>query len=203
MDFGLVSLESLVSSHEDSGTGTNGGGGGVPSQLNDSETKPKGLGSGFVKQERSGLGEDDWKSSKVAKTVDLSSSKTMPLHHGTPLLRSNSLFHADTRQQEHMLSFSSSKSEFSLLSKEGGVVERSAQNSAFPYYQRAPPSYSRNAGMCIFSSMCFFQKKKKIMVVGLSELIFGFWMVMDLVRWGFGDFEGKLRLRPFLFLFFK
>ncbi|PON40334.1 Growth-regulating factor [Parasponia andersonii] len=150
MDFGLVSLESLVAtSHE----GGNGGGGGVHSQLNDSETTPsKGIiGSGFVKQEQFEPGEDDWKSSKVAKTVDLSASKTMPLHHGSaPLFRSNSsLFHGEpTSQQEHMLSFSSNKSEGSFLSKDcsTGIMERASQNSAFPYYQRSQPSCSRNAG---------------------------------------------------------
>ncbi|XP_030499398.2 growth-regulating factor 1 isoform X2 [Cannabis sativa] len=157
MDFGLVSLESLVGppSHHEGGGGNGGGGGGgcgggASSQFNDSDTKSINngvLGSGFVKQERSGPCDDDWKSSKVAKTVDLSSSKTMPLHQGSPMLRSNSLgFHADTRQQEHMLSFSSNKSQVSFLNKDAALVERTSQNSAFPFYQRPPTSYSRNTG---------------------------------------------------------
>lgn len=128
MDFGVVGLEGLVGPE-----------GGVPSQ----ETKTKGLGSGFVKQERSGHGEDDWRNSKMAKTEDLSGSKTMLLHQGTPLLRSNSI------HQEHMLSFSSHKPEVSFLSKDCGLVpERNTQSSNFPYYQRTPSaSYTRNAGI--------------------------------------------------------
>lgn len=141
MDFGVVGLEGLVGPE-----------GGALSQVTDPETKTKGLGSGFVKQERTGPDEDYWRSSKMVKTEDLTASKTMPLHQGTSLLRSNSMLHGDTRQQqqqqEHMLSFSSHKPEVSFLTKDGGLLERNTQSSTFPYYQRTPSAaYSRNAGI--------------------------------------------------------
>ncbi|XP_030975844.1 growth-regulating factor 1-like [Quercus lobata] len=135
MDFGVMGLEDLV--------GPEGRGG--SSKVSDPETKLKGLGSGLVKQHKSGAGEDDWKSSKMAKSDSLSAYKTMSLHQGTPLLRSNTLPISDNRQQELMLSFSSVKSEVPFLSKDGGLVDKATHNSVFPYYQRTPSAYSRNA----------------------------------------------------------
>ena len=136
MDFGVMGLEDLVGS--EGGGGGGGGGGG--------STKLKGLGSGLGKQVKSGAGEDDWKSSKMAKSDSLSAYKTMPLHQGTPLLRSNAFPTGENRQQEHMLSFSSVKSEVPFLSKDGGLADKTTHNSVFPYYQGTPSTYSRNAG---------------------------------------------------------
>ncbi|XVF59223.1 hypothetical protein PTKIN_Ptkin07bG0258200 [Pterospermum kingtungense] len=136
MDFGVLGLEGVV------GPDNNG----APSQTQPSspplvsaeEAKPKLVGSGFTKQQRSSdSAEDHWKSSKLPRIDDFSTPKTMPLHQGTPLLRSNSLVSPDTtRHQEHMLSFSSLKSEVPFISKEDG----------FSYYQHTPSIYARNAG---------------------------------------------------------
>ncbi|XWS45111.1 hypothetical protein CRYUN_Cryun15aG0108500 [Craigia yunnanensis] len=143
MDFGVLGLEGIVGPDN-----------GAPRQnhpppppLLSAEAKPKLVGYGFTKQERSSdSAEDHWKNSKLPRTDDFSNPKTMPLHQGTPLLRSNSLVSADTRQQEHMLSFSSLKSEVPFISKDGGFLERNTQNSGFPYYQHTPSTYIRNAG---------------------------------------------------------
>ncbi|XVE86962.1 hypothetical protein DITRI_Ditri18aG0077700 [Diplodiscus trichospermus] len=145
MDFGVLGLQGSVGPDN-----------GAPSQTQppppppphlSAETKPKLVGSGLTKQERfSDSAEDHWKSSKLPRTDDLSTPKAMPLHQGTPLLRSNSLVSADTRQQEHMLSFSSLKSEVPFICKDGGFLERSTHNSGFSYYQHIPSTYARNAG---------------------------------------------------------
>lgn len=136
MDFGVVGLEAFVGPE-------GGGGGGSSHQVSDHETKPRGFGfgSGLVKQ-------DDWRISKMSKSSDGLSAvhKAMRLHQGTPLLRSNALSSGDGRQQEHMLSFSSVKSEVPFLSKDGGVDDKSTHTSVFPYFQRTPSSYTRNAG---------------------------------------------------------
>ncbi|KAA8522576.1 hypothetical protein F0562_013063 [Nyssa sinensis] len=136
MDFGVVSLEGLVSPEN-----------GVSSQVaSDAEAKrPKSNGSGFLKQERSGSGEDEWRSSKMARTDGFDCPKTM-LHQQGTLLRSNSLLSGDGGQNQNMLSFSSPKSEVTFLSKSGGLAGRSTQNPAFPYYQHTPYAYTRNAG---------------------------------------------------------
>lgn len=130
---------------------------GGSSKVSDPETKLKGLGSGLVKQHKFGAGEDDWKSSKMAKSDSLSAYKTMSLHQGTPLLRSNTLHISDNRQQELMLSFSSVKSEVPFLSKDGGLVDKATHNSVFPYYQRPPSAYSRNAGNPLTRSLVWFE----------------------------------------------
>ncbi|KAE8696230.1 Growth-regulating factor 1, putative isoform 2 [Hibiscus syriacus] len=81
--------------------GVTGPANGAPSQA-----QPKLLGSGFPKQERcSDSAEDHWKCSKFQRSDGLLSPKTMPL-------RSNSRGH-----QEHMLSFSSLKSDLLPLTK--------------------------------------------------------------------------------------
>lgn len=83
------------------------------------ETK---LGSGFGKQERSSdSGEDQLRASKMVKT--------MSLHQGASLLRSNS---GDSRSREQMLSFSGVKSETS--------------SGGFGSFQQIPTSYTRNPG---------------------------------------------------------
>ncbi|KAG2719685.1 hypothetical protein I3760_02G001400 [Carya illinoinensis] len=137
MDFGLMTLEALA--------GPEGEGGGS-SKASDPETKLKGLGSELFEQEDSGAGEDDWKSSKMAKSDSLSSHKPMPLNHGSPLLRSNAFSTGDGRKEEPTLSFSSVKSEIPFLRKDGRIVDKSIHNSFFPYYQRPPSAYPRNAG---------------------------------------------------------
>ncbi|XWS41738.1 hypothetical protein CRYUN_Cryun17cG0108600 [Craigia yunnanensis] len=143
MDFGVLGLGGIVGPDNGAPSQTQP----PPPTLLSAETKPKLVGSGFTKQERSSdSAEDHWKSSKLPRTDDLSTPKAMPLHQGTPLLRSNSLVLADTCQQEHMLSFSSLKSEVPFISKDGGFLERSTQNSGFSYYQQTPSTYTRNAG---------------------------------------------------------
>ncbi|XP_057491670.1 growth-regulating factor 1-like [Actinidia eriantha] len=91
-------------------------------------TKPNNNGSRFLKQGISGSGRDDWRSSKVARTDDSESPNTKLHLQGTPLLlRSDSL-------QQNMLSFSSPRSEFPFLSKNGeSAVE-------------TPYSYTINSG---------------------------------------------------------
>ncbi|XP_038717138.1 growth-regulating factor 1-like [Tripterygium wilfordii] len=112
MDFGGVGLDGLVGSDT---TST-----GFASLASDPETKHRWYGSGLNKQERSGA-EDDWRSSKLAKTDhDFSSSKP---------------------QQQQMLSFSSPKTEaFSAW--------RTSQNATtLPYSQLTSSSaYNRNTG---------------------------------------------------------
>ena len=137
MDFGVVGLDGLVGS--DTGLASLG-------SVSDPETKQKWYGSGgFLKQERSGATEDDWKSLKIAKTDDFSPSKAMLLPHRNTLLRSNATLFSDAGQQEQqqqMLSFSSPKSEPLFM-------ERSSQNALFPYYHQSHTSsaYNRNTGI--------------------------------------------------------
>ncbi|KAF8410257.1 hypothetical protein HHK36_002782 [Tetracentron sinense] len=132
MDFGVVGFDGMDS--------------GFASAVSNPETRQKGYGSGFLKQERSGYAEDDWGSFKIARTDDFSSSETMLLQQRTPsLLRSNSMF-SEARQQQHMLSFSSPKSEALLLSNDGGLLERTVQNATLPYYNHTPSAYARNTG---------------------------------------------------------
>ncbi|GAB4849118.1 hypothetical protein Ancab_003926 [Ancistrocladus abbreviatus] len=131
MDFGLVGIESLVG-QDNSG-------------VSEQEAKTKRNGSAFVKQERSAPPEEeeeDCRASKVARAADdLSLSKTMSIHQGTPLLRSN------PHSQPQMLRFSSPKPEVSFLSKDDGLVgDKSSQNMCLSYYQHTPSSYTRNAG---------------------------------------------------------
>ncbi|KAL5753179.1 hypothetical protein ACOSP7_023349 [Xanthoceras sorbifolium] len=139
MDFGVLGLDGLVAPEN-----------GAPStqvSLNP-ETMAKVVGSRSGKQERSGPCEDDRGHSKMTKTGDFSGSRTMPLHQGTPLLRSNSVVSGDTAavQQQQMLSFSSNKSEVPFLSRSTGLVDRSSQIAGFPYYQNTPSAYTRSAG---------------------------------------------------------
>ncbi|KAJ1423492.1 WRC domain [Sesbania bispinosa] len=130
MDLGAVGLDGLVGS--DTGF--------VPLASTDPETKhSKWYGSGFLKQQRSAITEDEWRSSKLAKTDDTSASKAMLFQHKNSLLRSNATLFSDGQHQQQMLSFSSPKSE-SLL------VEKSPQNVTFPYSFHPLSSYNRNTG---------------------------------------------------------
>ncbi|CAL5366645.1 unnamed protein product [Camellia sinensis] len=125
MDFGSVGLEGLVGPENR-----------VSSQLvSDHEsTKPKSNnGSGFLKQERSRSGEDDWRSSKAARTDDSELPNTLLHLQGTPLLPRSNPMHScnDSGQQQNMLCFS----EAPFLSKNGGFAERTTHNnSPFRYY---------------------------------------------------------------------
>ncbi|XP_022766437.1 growth-regulating factor 1-like [Durio zibethinus] len=130
MDFGVVGLEGFEGSETTTTTG-------FTSLASDPETKQKWYGSGFLKQERSGNNEDDWRSSKLAKIDDFSASKAMLLQRRNTLLRSNTSIFSDGQQQQQMLSFSAPKSE--ALS-----VDRSSQNVTFPYFHLTSPAYTRN-----------------------------------------------------------
>lgn len=137
MDFGVVGLDGLVGSET-----------GLASLGSDPETKQKWYGSGFLKQERSGATEDDWKSLKIAKTDDFSASKAMLLPHRNTLLRSNATLFSDAagqQEQQQMLSFSSPKSEPLFM-------ERSSHNALFsPYYHPTSSAYNRNTGILLLS----------------------------------------------------
>ncbi|KAJ4962759.1 hypothetical protein NE237_022698 [Protea cynaroides] len=134
MDFGMLGLNGFLGSEN----------GFAPLV---SETRQKGYGSGFLKQERSGPAEDDWRSLKMTRTDDLSASKPMLLHQRTPsLLRSNSLF-PDSHHQPQMLSFSLPKSEALLLSNDVAFAERGLQNAAFSYYPNPSSASTRSTGL--------------------------------------------------------
>ncbi|GMI78472.1 growth-regulating factor 1 [Hibiscus trionum] len=136
MDFGVAGLEGYVGS-ETAATATSTG---FTLVASDSETKQKLYGSGFLKQERSGNGEDDCRVSKLTKFDDFSASKAMLSQQRNTSSRSNntSIFF-DGQQQQQMLSFSAPKSE--ALS-----MERSSQNVTFPYNHLTPPAYTKHTG---------------------------------------------------------
>ncbi|XVE95064.1 hypothetical protein REPUB_Repub02eG0064300 [Reevesia pubescens] len=136
MDFGVLGLEGFVGSDTTTTTTTTG----FTFLASDPEAKQKRYGSGFLKQERSGNNEDDWRSSKLAKIDDFSASKAMLLQQRNTLLRSNttSIF-SEGQQQQQMLSFSAPKSEALL-------VDRSSENVTFPYFHFTSPAYTRNTG---------------------------------------------------------
>ncbi|KAJ4967352.1 hypothetical protein NE237_019201 [Protea cynaroides] len=136
MDFGVVGLDGFVGSEN-----------GIAPLVSETETRQKGFGSGFLKQERSGTAEDDWRNSKMARTNDLSATKPMLLHQSSAsLLRSNSLF-PDAHHQAQMLSFSSPKSEAFFLSNDGALAERVLQNAVFPHNPTPSAAYSRSSGL--------------------------------------------------------
>lgn len=128
MDFGLVGFDGFLGSDT-----------GFSSLASDPETKQRWYGAGFLKQERSVPSEDDWRSSKLAKTDDFSTSKAMLLQQKNALLRSNNTLFSDGQQQQQMLSFSSPKSE-------PLVGEKNSQNATLPYFHHALSAYSRNTG---------------------------------------------------------
>ncbi|KAF8406177.1 hypothetical protein HHK36_008257 [Tetracentron sinense] len=135
MDSGVVVLDDFEGSET-----------GFGSPVSDPETKQKGYGPGFLKQERSVSSEDDWRNLKMARTGDFSASKGMMLQQQrTCSLRSSSLF-SDDQQQQQMLSFSSPKSEGLLLNNDAGFVESSAENATFPYYHHTSSTYTGNTG---------------------------------------------------------
>ncbi|MBA0866698.1 hypothetical protein Goshw_023520 [Gossypium schwendimanii] len=141
MDFGVVGLEGFVGSDTaTTTTTTTTTTAGFTSLAADPEAKQKWYGSGFLKQERSGNNEDDWRSSKLAKFDDFSTSKAALHNHRNTLLRSNfSIFADGQHQQQQMLSFSAPKSD--ALS-----VDTASQSVAFPYFQLTAPAYTRNTG---------------------------------------------------------
>ncbi|KAK8544293.1 hypothetical protein V6N13_034655 [Hibiscus sabdariffa] len=129
MDFGVLGLEGIVCSEYDNGAPSP-----SPSQTQtqtqnslSAESKLKLVGSGLTKQEKppGSAEEDHWKSCKLPRTDDLSTPKTMALHQGTPLLRSNSLVSNEAYQLDHMINFSLLKSEVPNISKDGRVLETS------------------------------------------------------------------------------
>lgn len=141
MDYRAVGLEGFVGPNNRSSS----------QPVSDSETtKQKINGSGFLtqhgsgslKQHGSGSGQDEyWRASKVGRTVDSESPKTV---FGTSLLmRSNS----GQQQHQNMISFSSPKSESPLLNENGGFAERNTQNSDSQYFQHTPCAYTRNGGI--------------------------------------------------------
>ncbi|GLT93629.1 hypothetical protein SLE2022_114120 [Rubroshorea leprosula] len=130
MDFGVVGLDGVVGS-DTSATTTSG----LASLASDPETKEKWYGSGFLKQERSCSNEDDWRSSKLAKTEDFSASKAMLFQQRNSLLRSNASIFPDVQQNQQMLSFCSPKSE-----------DKCSPNVTFPYFHLTSPAFSINTG---------------------------------------------------------
>ncbi|XP_012482695.1 growth-regulating factor 1 isoform X1 [Gossypium raimondii] len=130
MDFGVVGLEGIVGSETSNG---------FTLVASESETKQKLYGSAFLKQERSGSSEDDWRTSKLAKFDDISASKAVLSQHRNTLFRSNTSIFFDGQQQQQMLSFSAPKSE--ALS-----MGRSSQNVIFPYFHLTSPACTRNTG---------------------------------------------------------
>ncbi|GLT62956.1 hypothetical protein SLA2020_355570 [Shorea laevis] len=130
MDFGVVGLDGVVGA-DTSATTTSG----LASLASDPEIKQKWYGSGFLKQEKSCSNEDDWRSSKLAKTEDFSASKAMLFQQRNSLLRSNASIFPDVQQNQQMLSFSSSKSE-----------DKCSPNVTFPYFHLTSPAFSRNTG---------------------------------------------------------
>ncbi|KAJ7966492.1 Growth-regulating factor [Quillaja saponaria] len=128
MDFGAVGLDDLVGSDTT----------GFTSLASDPETKQKLYGSGFIKHVRSSTNEDDWRSSKLAKTDAFSASKPMLNQQRNTLLRSNISLFSDGQQQQQMLSFSSPKSE--------AFPSQNSQNATMPYPYHTLSAFSRNTG---------------------------------------------------------
>lgn len=119
--------------------------GGFGPFFSEAESREKWGGSGVSKQGRSGLVEDDWRMSKVAKTDDFGVSKAMLMQSKNPsTLRSASMF--SDGQQQLLLSFSSPKPDGVIGSD--GFVERSYQNTVLPCYH-STSAYGRNAGKCM------------------------------------------------------
>jgi hypothetical protein len=175
MDFGVLGLEGLVGPETSSE---------APSHVSPPETKPKILGSVLSKRERSASSAQDdyWRTSKMPKNDDFSVTKTMSLHQPTSLLRSNYMLSDDSRQQEHMMSFSSPRPETTpFLSKDGELVERSTQNNtalSFRYHQNTASSYIRSAGKYISSSSVLLSGLKFLFFF-LLNLVHGFRLVFD------------------------
>ncbi|GMI89671.1 growth-regulating factor 1 [Hibiscus trionum] len=131
MDFGVVGLDGFVGSETTTSTG-------FTLVASDSETKQKLYGSGFLKQQRSGNGEDDSRGSKLAKFDDFSASKLVLSQQRNGSFRSV-FFDGQQQQQQKMLSFSAPKSE--ALS-----MDRSSQNVIFPDYHLTSPAYTKHTG---------------------------------------------------------
>ncbi|KAG6736765.1 hypothetical protein POTOM_060342 [Populus tomentosa] len=91
----------------------------------DPEAKQKLYGSGFLKQERPGNIDGDWRSSKLSKTESmlLEQSNTSPLKSNSNFLFADG---QQQQQQQQILSFSYPRSAPS--------AERSSQNGTLPYF---------------------------------------------------------------------
>ena len=183
MDFGFMSLESLVGPTEPTSS--------LAEEASEAKPKPKPkpkLGSGFLKKERSGPekqqrdddddgngeeeeeegnngdGDSSYRASKMAKTM---ASRSSSLFLGGEAIM------ARQKQEQVLISFSAdhSKSEVCFLGKDGDgtVMERSGQTAqtqslAFPYSQRMASSYNpRNTGNCFFLLHTFGLKYLKKM----------------------------------------
>ncbi|KAG9440643.1 hypothetical protein H6P81_020808 [Aristolochia fimbriata] len=126
MDFGVVGFDGLVGSET-----------GFPSLAPEGDDRHKCLGSGYLKQGRSGVVEDDWRSLKVAKTdAMLMQPRT------SSLARSNSVL---SDQQTQLLSFSSPKNE-ALVVTSDGLPDRSLQSGSLSFYSPAM-TYGRNTAV--------------------------------------------------------
>ncbi|KAI3884888.1 hypothetical protein MKX03_018747 [Papaver bracteatum] len=146
MDFGVVGFDGMMGSSEINGFPSLG-------SSDADQTRQKGYGSGFNKQERSGSAEDNWRSLKMSRADDFcnTGSKTMLFQqrNNSSSLRSNSLFSDNGQAQTQMLSFSSPKSDPFLLNNnnDGGLMERSLQNSTLPYsYHHTSSTIPRTTG---------------------------------------------------------
>ncbi|KAJ6871992.1 GRF1/2d [Populus alba x Populus x berolinensis] len=129
MDFGVqVGLDGLVGSDT-----SNSGFASLASS--DPEAKQKLYGSGFLKQERPGNIDGDWRSSKLSKTESMLLEQS-----NTSLLKSSSnfLFADGQQQQQQMLSFSYPRSAPS--------AERSSQNGTLPYFHLTSSAHNRSTG---------------------------------------------------------
>jgi hypothetical protein len=157
MDFGVqVGLDGLVGSDtSNSGFASLAG--------SDPEAKQKLYGSGFLKQERPGNIDGDWRSSKLSKTESMLLEQS-----NTSLLKSSSnfLFADGQQQQQQMLSFSYPRSAPS--------AERSSQNGTLPYFHLTSSAHNRNTGTILntikgspISGICFI-------IRGYDSVILGF-----------------------------
>ncbi|XP_068657354.1 growth-regulating factor 6-like [Aristolochia californica] len=126
MDFGVVGFDGLGGSESV-----------FPSLVSDGDDRHKCLGSGYLKQGRSGVVEDDWRSLKMAKT------DTMLMQSRTSSLgRSNSLL---SDQQQQLLSFSSPKNE-ALVVTSDGLADRCFQSGNWRFYSQSA-TYGRNTAV--------------------------------------------------------
>ncbi|GAB4852405.1 hypothetical protein Ancab_016598 [Ancistrocladus abbreviatus] len=133
MEFGVLGFNGLVASNC-----------GLGSLSSDDETKTKGSGSGFLKQERSGATKDDLRPTKAAKANDVLASSTLLLQNKNLPLKS--VYSSGQQEQQHMLSFSSSKPAASFLRNNGGLVDRSLKTSTLPYFGHLASSYGKDPG---------------------------------------------------------
>ncbi|GMH03203.1 hypothetical protein Nepgr_005042 [Nepenthes gracilis] len=140
MEVGVVGLDVLATSEN-----------GLGSLYSGHETKQKSSGSGLLKQDRSEVANDDCRASKAAKNGGFSASSMLLLQNKDPFqLRyspsDDGQQQQQQQQQQQMLSFSCSKPEASFLRNNGGLVDRSSEDSTLPYFRRAASAFSKNTG---------------------------------------------------------